>query len=64
MAEIHVQAKKKASSTWIWILVSLIIIAAIVVYVMMRDNTVNGKNNINQQKQTSFIITKQEGRLI
>jgi len=64
MAEIHVQAKKNASSTWIWILISLIIIAAIVVYVAMRNNTINGKNNISQPKQTSFIISKQEVDLL
>ena len=63
MAEIHVQAKKKAPSTWLWILVSLIIIAAIVVYMMMRDNAVNDKN-LNQPKQTSSIALKQEVSLI
>jgi len=55
MAEIHVQPKKRASSTWIWILLSLIIIAAIAVYVLMRDNGVNEKN-ISKPNQTSFNI--------
>jgi bacteriorhodopsin len=63
MAEIHVQAKKKASSTWIWILVSLIIIAAIAVYVMMRDNKVNEKT-ISQPNKTSFIMSEQDVYLI
>jgi len=63
MAEIHVQAKKKASSTWIWILVSLIIIAAIAVYVMMRDNKVNEKT-ISQPSKTSFIMSEQDVYLI
>jgi bacteriorhodopsin len=63
MAEIHVQAKKKASSTWIWILVSLIIIAAIAVYVMMRDNKVNEKT-ISQPSKTSFIMSEQGVYLI
>jgi bacteriorhodopsin len=63
MAEIHVQAKKSSSSTWIWILVSLIIIAAIAVYILMRDNGVNEKN-ISKPSQTSFIMYKQEAAFI
>jgi hypothetical protein len=62
MAEIHVQAKKKASSTWIWILVSLIIIAAIAVYIMMRDNKVNEKTL--SPNQTSFIMSRYEAAFI
>ena len=59
MAEIHVQPKKRASSTWVWILLSLIIIAAIAVYVLMRDNEVNEKN-ISKPNQTSFNIYEQK----
>ena len=63
MAEIHVQAKKSSSSTWIWILVSLIIIAAIAVYILMRDKGVNEKA-ISKPSQTSFIMYKQEAAFI
>jgi len=63
MAEIHVQAKKNSSSTWIWILVSLIIIAAIAVYILMRDNGVNEKT-ISKPNQTSFNVYKQERTFI
>ena len=63
MAEIHVQAKKSSSSTWIWILVSLIIIAAIAVYILMRDNTVNEKG-ISKPTQTSFNMYNQEPAII
>ena len=63
MAEIHVQPKKRASSTWIWILVSLIIIAAIAVYVLMRDNVVNEKA-ISKPNQTSFNMYNQETAII
>jgi bacteriorhodopsin len=59
MAEIHVQAKKSASSTWVWILISLIIIAAIAVYIMMRDNAVDEKT-ISKPNQTSSIMSKHE----
>ena len=58
MAEIHVQAKKSTSSTWLWILVSLIIIAAVAVYILMRDNGVNEKN-ISKPTQTSFNMYNQ-----
>jgi flagellar basal body-associated protein FliL len=63
MAEIHVQPKKRASSTWIWILVSLIIIAAIAVYIFMRDNGVND-NAISKPGQTSLNIYEQEATII
>jgi bacteriorhodopsin len=63
MAEIHVQAKKSSSSTWLWILVSLIIIAAIAVYILMRDNAGNEKP-ISKPSQTSFIMYKQEAAFI
>ena len=59
MAEIHVQPKKRASFTWVWILLSLIIIAAIAVYILMRDNGVNEKN-ISKPNQTSFNIYQQK----
>ena len=63
MAEIHVQAKKNSSTTWIWILVSLIIIAAIAVYILMRDNVGNEKN-ISKPSQTSFNMYNQERAII
>ena len=63
MAEIHVQAKKNSSSTWLWILVSLIIIAAVAVYILMRDNGVNEKV-ISKPSQTSFIMYKQQATFI
>jgi hypothetical protein len=45
MAEIHVESRKHTSSAWIWILVSLIIIAA-VAYFLTRNNR-TGENQIN-----------------
>ena len=63
MAEIHVQPKKNTSSTWLWILVSLIIIAAVAVYILMRDNGVNEKN-ISKPSQTSFNLYNPEKAII
>ena len=63
MAELHVQAKKSTSSTWVWILISLIIVAAIVVYLMMRDSGSNEKP-ISKPNQTSFNVYKQERTFI
>ena len=63
MAEIHVQAKKNSSSAWLWILVSLIIIAAVAVYILMRDNAVNEKA-INKPSQTSFNMYNQKTAII
>ncbi len=63
MAEIHVQPKKRTSSTWVWILLSLIIIAAIAVYILMRDNTANAKT-VNKPNQTSYNVYKQEKTIV
>ena len=63
MAELHVQAKKNTSSTWLWILISLIIIAAIVVYLMMRDSGANEKA-IGKPNQTSSVMSNHEARFI
>ena len=59
MAELHVQAKKNSSSTWVWILISLIIIAAIVVYLMMRDNGTN-ERAVSKPAQTSSVMSNHE----
>ena len=55
MAEIHVQAKKGNSSAWLWILISIIVIAALAFVLIWnnRDNTQN--NTTSKQSQTSFI---------
>ena len=52
MAELHVESKKHASSAWIWILVSLAIIAA-VAYFLMRGNN-SDERNVNGNP-TSYI---------
>ena len=44
MAEIHVQAKKhRSNSTWIWIVLMLLVIAA-VVYFVTRSNETDERN--------------------
>jgi len=54
MAEIHVQAKRRSSSAWLWILISIIVIAAIA-FILIWNNNPNVRNAISKQKQTSFI---------
>ncbi len=45
MAEIHVQEKKTGSSTWLWILISVIIVAALGFIFIW--------NNYNERKASS-----------
>jgi bacteriorhodopsin len=55
MAEIHVQAKKGSSSAWLWILITIIIIAALV-FVLVWNNRDNIQKNANSKSgQTSFV---------
>ncbi len=51
MAEIHVQAKKKTSTMWFWIVLFLLLIGAIVAYVMLRDD----KTGQSTTKPTTFL---------
>jgi len=55
MAEIHVQAKKGGSSTWLWIVISIIVIAALA-FVLIWNNRDNTQNSTSSKpNQTSYI---------
>lgn len=59
MAEIHVEAKKHHSgSAWLWILIG-IIIAAIIIYFVTRNNRVNNSNTATPSSTTSGISLPQ-----
>lgn len=53
MAEIHVQAKKRSSSAWLWILISIIVIAVIAFFLIWNNNP-NVRNAV-KPNQTSYI---------
>lgn len=38
MAEIHVEAKKKTTPIWFWVILFLIILGALGAYIMFRDD--------------------------
>jgi bacteriorhodopsin len=54
MAEIHVQAKKKITPAWIWIVVAVIILAVIAFFVFKNKKGEQG-NTVNKPGTTSFI---------
>ncbi len=62
MAEIHVQAKKKTGLLWFWIILFLLVLGAIVVYVMFRDNKQVQQQSRNQtslqsnQRNTVYML--------
>lgn len=60
MADIHVQAKKHQSSptTWIWI-VAVVLIAAAVIYFLITRNNIE-ENKPNQTNTTSGIELPQQ----
>ena len=53
MAEIHVQAKKRSSNAWLWILISIIVIAALAFVLIWNNN--NADNPVSKPNPTSFI---------
>jgi uncharacterized membrane protein len=60
MAEIHVQAKKHNSSpAWIWI-IAVVLIAAAVIYFLINRNNVNQDDKPNQTNTTSSVELPQQ----
>ena len=53
MAEIHVEPKKQAFPSWLWILISLIVVAA-VIYFITQNNRAH-ENITNDTNETSYI---------
>ena len=51
MAEIHVEPKKQATPAWVWILVGLIIIAAVAFFITRNNKT----NETDAVHPTSYI---------
>jgi hypothetical protein len=60
MAEIHVEAKKKTTPLWFWIVLFLIVLGAIAAYVAFRDDDTLNRNT--PQPTSSHQI--EESRLI
>ena len=54
MAEIHVQAKRKSSSTWLWILISVIILGTIA-FILLWNNNAEVREKITNPTQTSMV---------
>jgi hypothetical protein len=54
MAEIHVQAKRKSSSTWLWILISVIILGTIA-FILLWNNNAEVREKISNPTQTSMV---------
>jgi hypothetical protein len=53
MAEIHVQTKKHSSPVWVWILLALIIVGALVYFLARNQNKDADRNTT--QRTTSFV---------
>ena len=54
MAEIHVRAKKTSSSAWLWILISLVIIA-VAAFLLWNNRDKLQNTTSSKQTPTSFI---------
>jgi hypothetical protein len=54
MAEIHVEAKKKTNPVWLWIVLAVVIVAAIV-YFAVRNKKVENGSTSNKPNQTSSV---------
>ena len=56
MAEIHVEPKKQTTPAWVWILIGLVIIAAVVYFITKNNKT----NETAAAHPTSYIKPQTE----
>ena len=54
MAEIHVQAKKKAMPVWVWI-VAAVLILGLIAFALLRSKRTDETNSPNKSNPTSFV---------
>jgi bacteriorhodopsin len=54
MAEIHVQAKKRGTSAWLWILISVIILGTIA-FILLWNNNSEVREKLSKPTSTSLI---------
>jgi hypothetical protein len=54
MAEIHVQPKKNTTPIWLWILVGVVILAA-VAFVLIRNKNNQKNNTATPPNETSYV---------
>ena len=55
MAEIHVEAKKKTTPVWIWVVVLALVILGVIIYFAVRNKRSGDENAVNKQSPTSYI---------
>ena len=57
MAELHVEPKKQgAGMNWIWIVIALLIIGAIVYFMMRNNDTKTNNGNTTNSTSTSWLM--------
>lgn len=54
MTEIHVQAKRRSSSAWLWILISIIILGTIA-FILLWNNNAEVRDKVGNPAKTSMI---------
>lgn len=59
MAEIHVQAKKRYPSAWLWILISVIILGTIA-FILLWNNNSTVREKLSKPTQTSMLYKPAE----
>jgi bacteriorhodopsin len=62
MAEIHVQAKKKVTPSWIWIVVAVVILA-VIAFFLFRNKKADQSNTVNKSGTTSLIRVPHSSQL-
>jgi len=60
MTEIHVQAKRRSSSAWLWILISIIILGTIA-FILLWNNNAEVRDKVSKPSQTSMIYPVTDG---
>jgi hypothetical protein len=53
MAEIHVEAKKRTTPAWIWIVIALVVLG-VIAYILLRNKKAD-ESNVGKPNTTSYI---------
>ena len=65
MAEIHVEAKKKTTPAWVWVIwvIVILVILGIIAYFIVKNNKAGQSNTVNKSNTTSYLDVKDTGVL-
>ena len=63
MAEIHVQTKKRSTSAWLWIVISLIVLG-VIAFILLWNNSPEVREKFEKPNATSMTYWQSDGMVV